>query len=308
MYLFLSLFFIGFNIAHAADMILTSNVGVNVKTTCSFSGCETIQCYDSTFKNCKSESISARAKCKKKDFKDFTMKVGKVYETVKVCSSFTPDIRPTERGFLRVEKFFEKEFKDQGTFLVFKRIRGSDRPHAFIENEMRYVLYSGWESNEHFGSKHSEELAMVVGCHEVGHFLGGTPQMSSRGQLYSSEGQANHYAYGGCLQRIFSVADDENFVKNNVIDPKIESRCGEAYSSEEELNQCRHLSSLSLEYYKVNPIVDIDTPSKVIVSRTLSQSLEYPDIQCSLDNAIHNILNYPNTDGNELRLPCWFKQ
>lgn len=304
--LFITLF-CSSTLAWSSTQTLLSSIGINIQTSCGLLSCETVQCYDSTFKDCDGENLKVKTKCKKKELKDISFRVEKLVETIQVCKDFTPYVHAKLKSFLRVQDYFQPKFQAAGQTLLFKFTNGTNRPYANINKDMRYVLFTGSALNYNYGHPHEEELAVLVGCHEVGHFLAGTPQFKLNGEIYSSEGQADSFAYHGCAQSMFTESENTNFVKNNIIDSKIQARCQETQTTQANKNQCEHIATLIYETYKIlNPDVDIDTPDTNLVTRTLSNVSEYPTHQCGLDNALSATFNYPG-DGSEFRLPCWFK-
>ena len=113
---------------------------------------------------------------------------------------------------------------------------------------------------------------MFFFCHEIGHHLGGTPQMAIADQIFSTEGQADYYATGICLKKVWPQATGTRLKKVSLVAAKtLASVMGEKAPSAK-------------------------TPDRHVVKETLA---EHPNTQCRLDTMLAGI-------ENQSRPRCWF--
>ena len=121
--------------------------------------------------------------------------------------------------------------------------------------------------------KHSlmnaETLRLLL-CHEIGHFLGGSP-FKARGGWSSTEGQADYYSSSDCV-RSFHF-DEEIF-----------------------MNAAQNLTAIYAEVRGANP-PKIDRCDPHIAERT---NYGYPSIQCRLDTLVSGWYGLQ-------RPKCWFR-
>src|SRR4051812_30887126 len=53
----------------------------------------------------------------------------------------------------------------------------------------------------------TEDVLILIGCHEIGHLMGGEP-LKSPGYIISAEGQADYYATLKCARKYFQDEDN----------------------------------------------------------------------------------------------------
>ena len=82
-------------------------------------------------------------------------------------------------------------------------------------------------------------------CHELGHIVGGFPQVMPT-KKYSSEGQADYFASNICLKKYLVTR-----LKKVSISKFHEDLCLENFSTEKEISLCRNLMSISLDKLNV---------------------------------------------------------
>jgi hypothetical protein len=172
---------------------------------------------------------------------------------------------------------------------------------------------------------------LLVACHETGHHLGGAPKISSWffSDWASNEGEADYFATLKCLRHVFTDADNEEFVKNNTIDPVLKAKCENGFSNNPDRNLCMRSGTAGLVGAKLfqalrkekNP-PRFETPDPHKVSQ---MDDNHPGTQCRLDTYYNGSVCFAdrnselndadpnpgscsefngNVDGNRPR--CWF--
>lgn len=177
----------------------------------------------------------------------------------------------------------------------------------------------------------TKDSFMLVACHELGHHIGGAPKVGSwRGDWASNEGQADYFANLRCMRFLLGSEDNSKWAKETTVDPVLQRRCEEMYSSQPEEYLCMRLgmaglagASLFHEMREEQTPLRFDTPDSNQVSRTFDG---HPATQCRLDTyfqgglCFHN-MEQPLSDQNPdqgtcserngqrdgLRPRCWFR-
>lgn len=171
----------------------------------------------------------------------------------------------------------------------------------------------------------------LVGCHELGHHLGGAPKYSSRWSKWASnEGQADFWSTSKCF-RIYVSKDDNIALMKKTIVPKIVTKaCKDQFKGKEEVAICQRgalagmsLGNLFRALRNQDKKLKFDTPDKAIVSKTKDG---HPAPQCRLDtyysgalcdrnefddisdeDANISLCNRQDGDTIGIRPLCWYK-
>ena len=240
--------------------------------------------------------------------------------TLHVAQSHTAFAK-TEDRFHRVSQkihqLYQPVFSRNGHQLSIKARWQSARKNAFATRDMEdhpiIVVHGGMLRHPLLDS---DALAAVL-CHELGHFLGGTPKArrgnSQRRSWSSVEGQADYYAATHCLKEIFNN-DAENQKKMRSFDPEIrqtaKQRCGDDA-------QCIRIAVAGLKLtrlfaeVKFRPEPHLHLHDSHQVQETL---MHHPSPQCRLDTFVagarcqenEGVCSEKNGQEQAARPRCWF--
>ncbi len=233
--------------------------------------------------------------------------------------------------FNRLEILFRSSFYERGETLIIDRKWSERWASAYSEKE---------NGNIHIHitgalARHHEMTPLgftLVGCHELGHYIGGVPYKSSIDRI-STEGQADYFATLKCL-RIFlkSLSIQEMQLLNLdelYVTTEVKNRCKNNFLKviDQEICQLSSMAAMSL----TNVFADIrgekfpqlTTPESSIVESMLTS---HPDTQCRLDTFFQGAICYINEsillddkdpnigtcnrfngDKEGLRPLCWYK-
>ncbi|HMN69624.1 MAG TPA: hypothetical protein PKC28_13870 [Bdellovibrionales bacterium] len=173
---------------------------------------------------------------------------------------------------------------------------------------------------------------MLVACHEMGHHIAGAPKVDGWFGLSwaSNEGQSDYYATLRCLRALFTEDETDQFLKDNQVDPVLQSSCQQAYATPRDQNFCMRMgmagfagASLFHSMRELTVPLAFNTPDTSVVSETDDS---HPQAQCRLDTYYQGALcmhdtnvalsdTNPNigtctTAGGQsvgLRPLCWFR-
>lgn len=135
----------------------------------------------------------------------------------------------------------------------------------------------------------NEDGYLLVGCHEMGHHLGGAPKIFSffGNSWASNEGEADYFATLRCLRALFPAQENADFVANHEIDAALKSSCEATYTAIDEQNLCMregmaglNVTSTFQALKKEAAAPRFDTPDTGKVDRTND---DHPATQCRLD-------------------------
>ena len=106
-----------------------------------------------------------------------------------------------------------------------------------------------WVLNMYGGlARHSvttEDGFALVFCHEMGHHLGGFPEIGSgdgNPDWAANEGQADYFATMKCFRRVFEKADNASVVAKLNVPEFVKTKCANTFKSQEEINLCERES------------------------------------------------------------------
>lgn len=167
------------------------------------------------------------------------------------------------------------------------------------------------------------ETLTVVVCHEVGHLLGGLPEVVPYPYRWNSaEGQADYYATAKCLKRLWKNSDNESYLADKEIADSISRPCSEVYAEPSQQALCKRTLLASLKAFQIlyeDDKMSYENPDREEVSQML---LRYPSPQCRLDTlkagalcdvsdevsfSFESLSDGACIDGVGARPKCWFK-
>lgn len=299
--------------ANEVNESLTTSLEMTLHTQCKGSSCITRQCKDPQLSSCTKANTLTQVKCKTSELVSSPQFTEKGLAQIRLCKDFKPVLNELQRGFKRVEDFYAPIFKQSGKPLIFRGNSGN-AAYARTLEKAHFIRYDSMTINLNFFSKvHKsthEDIATSIGCHEVGHFLGGKPSWFDAEDMvyYAAEGQAEYFAETQCLPKLWSPAENEKFILSKAHDPQVLKLCSQ-YSEQSLTHLCIRLLSTSINKLTTNsPVATrISTPTLEIVEKTLSEVGEYPSPQCRLDQSVMIATHLDSLD-QDLRLPCWFKK
>lgn len=194
-----------------------------------------------------------------------------------------------------------------------------------IENVVLFEFFGGLLK----GEMDLDAFAVFL-CHEVGHALGGYPEVRPYPfPMNSVEGQADYFATSKCLRRIFEKEDNAALIRHTEIPESIRSPCYSVFQDEEQAAICMRSLIGARKAFRImyeDQSLGFETFDRSIVSSTL---MTYPSKQCRLDTlkagalcvkdardpfSFTNSRNGAcNEDGERAELigarpKCWFKR
>ena len=142
----------------------------------------------------------------------------------------------------------------------------------------------------------SPEGLLLIGCHELGHGLGGEPR--KKGSLSSTEGQADYFATQICLPIALKHLNNKTPFKTKSSYSSICLR-----QTDYEMSLCQRmvfaLESEIAIFKSTGETADLTKSSQEVVDELNLSSNFYPKAQCRLDTMINGLLG--------LRRPqCWY--
>jgi hypothetical protein len=102
-----------------------------------------------------------------------------------------------------------------------------------------------WIVNMYGGlARHSvttkDGFALVL-CHELGHHLGGFPEIGSNEgnpDWAANEGQSDYFATMKCFRRVYEKADNSSIVSAMTVPSTVKTKCSNTFKSADEINLC----------------------------------------------------------------------
>ncbi|WP_437819919.1 hypothetical protein [Sorangium sp. So ce1078] len=158
----------------------------------------------------------------------------------------------------------------------------------------------------------TRDLATFIGCHEVGHALGGFPfkdgppqyaqvaglENGQFGTVSASEGQSDYFASKDCLARIWGDDSDENSAYRTRVSPATKARCDDVWAGDAERHLCYRLAAVANNFgvWLGRESASTDTPSTRVLTGTNVNNME---AQCRVDTIFAGALcpvRNPGTD------------
>lgn len=129
---------------------------------------------------------------------------------------------------------------------------------------------------------------VLVQCHEVGHHIGGAPQLSAFGNVkYSNEGQSDYWGTAKCLRRFLETYGEPDSEADTPTPAYVKEQCSKSFEHADDRGVCEKtsmaghsLGNLFRDLRKQSKPLDFKTPDTKTVSRTYDG---HPDSQCRLD-------------------------
>jgi len=153
--------------------------------------------------------------------------------------------------------------------------------------------------------KITKDVIALIGCHEIGHHMGGQPQHSK--YPVSVEGQADFFAPQACFHRwlyariltSYTIRPEVvQFCRMTGLMPKFRlEQCGRA------LEASVRLSEIFADKRKLNPLPDLNMVDPSLVDSTLDR---HGSPQCRLDTFKAGFLSFSIKERQ--RPGCWYNQ
>ena len=194
-----------------------------------------------------------------------------------------------------------------------------------LENTVEFTFYGGLLTGEM-----DEDTLKVVVCHELGHVLGGYPEVPDYPYPKNSvEGQADYFATAKCLKRVFANDDNQALMQRVELPRSITTPCGQVYhDSERDIALCQRslwAAVRAFQFMYRDPGLSFDVPEATVAHET---STSYPAPQCRLDSLkagalcpISDLIGFSFSDPSAgacraqvaeealgARPRCWFKE
>lgn len=155
---------------------------------------------------------------------------------------------------------------------------------AFYQNSTFVVSIPGEFARQEGMTVDSVALAA---CHEIGHFLGGSPRKTSSHETswMAVEGQADYFATSKCLRRLFNNRPENRaaYLKlSPVVREEVKKKC-QSYQCARILAASLNLIKATQKLEKDQSILGLQLQDSSKVSETLEK---HPSLQCRLDTLV----------------------
>lgn len=224
--------------------------------------------------------------------------------------------------FSNLKTHYAQEFKQKN--IRFEVISSESSINAYAtydENDTPTIKITSGMINT---TQLNRDAVQLVLCHELGHFLAGTPKKrrgnSQKLSWSSAEGQADFYATAHCLKKVMNFeqksyrTQDDHLVPSRVQD-EIDLICSN--------NQCQRIARASYIVAQLYAKLDFYPVPLSLTRKDHFQAyqtvLQYPNPQCRLDTMIAGALcensleiNFNHPDSilkkcqQHTRPSCWF--
>lgn len=192
----------------------------------------------------------------------------------------------------RIKTYYTPIIKARGAFFKISGSWSDDTVNAGAIREGRY-----WRVKIFGGiARHplmTLDGLLLVGCHEVGHHMGGAPRYLMNSDWASNEGQSDYWASLKCMRNLLKDEDHTKILSTIEVDPLVEANCSMVYPNLNEKNLCIRISYASLSLARVlgslrgNTNIHFNTPDPQIVIKTYDH---HPIGQCRLDTYFQGAL------------------
>ncbi len=193
-----------------------------------------------------------------------------------------------------VVAFYEPIIKSKGAKLKMNRLWKDGTVNASAQQQGKTWILNMYGGLARHTATTADGFALVV-CHELGHHLGGFPQVGSNDhtpEWAANEGQADYFATMKCFRRVFEKADNATAVSTMSVPSTVKAQCSSTFKSAQEINLCiresmggndlANLLWMLSNGGKLNaskkPAFDTPDPSKVKATDD-----DHPAAQCRLD-------------------------
>lgn len=194
----------------------------------------------------------------------------------------------------RVDAVYAPVVKAAGGKLKWSR----DWKNATVNASAQRTFWGTWKVNMYGGlARHplttDDGFALVV-CHELGHHLGGAPQVGGFLMKWASnEGQSDYFATLKCFRRVFGNDDNQAIVAKMDVPQTVQTKCEEKFTLADDVALCvrsamggKSLAAL-LGSLNGSSNVNFDTPDTSSVRKTNNA---HPAAQCRLDTYFQGAL------------------
>jgi hypothetical protein len=193
----------------------------------------------------------------------------------------------------RIEAVYRPIVKARGGNLKINRKWNDGTVNA---NAMRF--FGRWNVNMYGGlarysTMTADGFSMVL-CHELGHHLGGYPNVHTLLGTMADEGQSDYFAATKCFRRVFENDDNVSMMGALNVPKEVTSACTKTFKSQKEIALCQRTSMtgkvLAQTLWSLGrqgsaprePVAapEFNTPTTAVVSTT---DHTHPLGQCRLD-------------------------
>jgi hypothetical protein len=132
---------------------------------------------------------------------------------------------------------------------------------------------------------------MLVGCHELGHLIGGAPTWKPFNNA-SSEGQADYFSTSRCFKKVIRGQDHKKVIGDHRFSALILEQCSESFKTNtQEYEMClrtalanKAMAQTFAKLGELETIPSFDTPDPY--ERMFILFNGYPNAQCRLDTLL----------------------
>lgn len=193
-----------------------------------------------------------------------------------------------------IVSFYEPIVKSKGGKLKVNRLWTDSTVNASAQRQGKT-----WIVNMYGGlARHSittEDGFALVMCHELGHQLGGFPQIGSNEgnpDWAANEGQSDYFGTMKCFRRVYEKKDNASAISTMSVPGIVKQKCAGSFKSQSEINLCiresmagKVLADLLFALANGGKLdagrkPAFDTPDTAVVSETDDS---HPKAQCRLD-------------------------
>ncbi|AUX38197.1 MULTISPECIES: hypothetical protein [Sorangium] len=159
----------------------------------------------------------------------------------------------------------------------------------------------------------TRDLATFIGCHEVGHALGGFPfkdgppqrtqveglEEGRFGTVSASEGQSDYFASKDCLPRMWGDDIDANGAYRTRVSPATRARCDGVWAGDAERDLCYRIAAVANDFgvWLGGTQASTDTPSTTVVTGTNVNNM---GSQCRVDTIFAGALCQVRNPGTDI--------
>lgn len=186
----------------------------------------------------------------------------------------------------KVENHYRGIISAKGGNLSVRRLWSDGTVNASAQQMFGYWIVNMYGGLARHETITADGFALVM-CHEVGHHIGGAPKISTGLPWASNEGQSDYFANLKCLRSIWWNDDNVQIVKEMEVEPFVERKCSETFSSDNEAAICmrgamagRSVANLFQALREEPEAPQFDSPDPKVVHRTDDR---HPGTQCRLD-------------------------
>jgi len=136
--------------------------------------------------------------------------------------------------------FYEPIIKSKGGKLKMNRLWKDGTVNASAERQGKTWVLNMYGGLARHSATTEDGFALVV-CHELGHHLGGFPEIGSNDgnpDWAANEGQADYFATMKCFRRVFEKADNTTAISTMSVPAIVKTKCSDTFKSTNEISLC----------------------------------------------------------------------